>query len=196
MVTLNTLKMLESFKPQSRLTFKEIKKLSRQNSNNAVQKTIKDFLKDNILNKEKAGNVIIYSLNLNSSLTLAYLNLLNEEKIKNFQPIINNLKTSLLKKTASFILLIFGSYAKKTQKDTSDIDIAVITENKKNLIPILESFKRRELKKIDYHMFTEEEFKEMLKEEQENLGKQIYKNSIICHGYITYINLIKNERPS
>ena len=196
MVTLKTLKMLEAFKLHSRLTFREIKRLSRQKSNNAVQKAIRDFLKAGVLNKEKAGNVLLYSLNLKNSLTLAYLNLLNEEKIKYLQTITDSLKESLLKKTAFFILAVFGSYAKKTQSKNSDLDLAVITENKKDIVPILESFKRRELQKIDYHVFTEDEFKKMLREEQENLGKQIYKNSIIYYGYIQYINLIKDERPS
>ena len=195
MVTLNTLKLLEVLKLKSRLTFKEIKKLSRQKSNNAVQKAIRDFLKDGIINKENAGNVLLYSLNLKNSKTFAYLNLLNEEKIKGFS-VIDGLKTSLLKKTTLFILVVFGSYAKKTQNENSDLDLAVITENKKEITPILESFKRRELQKIDYHVFTESEFKKMLNEDQENLGKQIYKNSIVYYGYIQYIDLIKNERLS
>ena len=48
---------------------------------------------------------------------------------------------------------------KATEK--SDLDMAVIVETeqtKKEITPLLETVKRREIKPIDYHIFTRKEF--------------------------------------
>ena len=94
---------------------------------------------------------------------------------------------------------MFGSYAKGKSTEKSDLDIAVIAESeetKKEITLYLETIKRRKIKSIDYHVFTRNEFLEMLKADYENVGKQIYKNNIVYYGFIEYCNImrsIKNE---
>ena len=93
--------------------------------------------------------------------------------------------------------LIYGSRAKGNFKKGSDVDVAVIVESeyiKKEIIPLLETVKRRNIRHIDYHVFTRSEFLEMLHAEYENLGKQIYKNSIIFYGFIPYCRLIRIKK--
>jgi len=51
--------------------------------------------------------------------------------------------------------------------------------------------KRRSAIGIDYHVFTRKEFLEMLQAEQENLGKQIYRKSVIIRGRIEYYSMIR-----
>jgi len=140
------------------LTFKQIKEKTKQKSNNQVQTALKYLQEKQILNKKLIGNVALYFINL-STLTIAYLNLINELEIDK---------------------------SKATEK--SDLDIAIITQTKE-IIPSLETIKRRELIQLDYHIFTKEEFLEMLNQEEENLGKQIQKNSIIYSGFNEYIVL-------
>ncbi|MBI5398640.1 nucleotidyltransferase domain-containing protein, partial [Candidatus Woesearchaeota archaeon] len=87
--------------------------------------------------------------------------------------------------------------AKNKATEKSDLDLAVIVEsgqNKKEIAPLLETVKRREIKPIDYHIFTISEFLEMLKADIENVGKQIYKNRIIYYGFIGYCNLIRGRK--
>jgi hypothetical protein len=74
------------------------------------------------------------------------------------------------------------------------LDIAVIVDNeetKKEITPFIETIKRRELIKIDYYIFTEKEFLEMLTNEEQNVGKEIYRGSLIYYGLIQYYRLVK-----
>jgi len=184
------------------LTFKQIKEESKQKSNNIVQIALKEFKEQGLLKKELTGDVAVYSLNLNHNLTLSYLNLINDldiQKRKFPKEILSEIQKKISKSTNFFILIIFGSYAKNKATAKSDLDIAVIVESeetKKEIAPLLETVKRREIKPIDYHIFIRNEFLEMLGAESENVGKQMYKNNIIYYGFIEYCNLIgrrKNE---
>lgn len=110
-------------------------------------------------------------------------------KNQNFKIINERLKQI---KNPFFIFLVFGSYAKKTQKKGSDIDLCFITDDKKingkihqivNLLP------------LDIHLldFTVEEFQKMLKTKEDNVGQEIIKNNIILYGKENFYGLIKND---
>jgi len=202
MLTKEQLKILSVFKkglfPQ--LTFRQIKEKAKQKSNNLIQGAIKEFKRQEIIKTKKTGDVTTYSLNYDNNLTYSYLNLINDLEIaKNKllpKEILNTLQWRISRNTQLFILIVFGSYAKSKADEKSDLDIAVIIkseETKKEILPFIETLKRRELINIDYHFFTEADFIEMLNEEQENVGKQIYKNSIIYYNFISYLNMIRKE---
>ena len=182
------------------LTFKQIKEESKQKSNNIVQIALKQFKEQDLVNTKATGDVTTYSLNLNNNPTLSYLNLINDleiQKRKFPKEILSEIQKRISKQTNFFILIVFGSYAKNKATEKSDSDIAVIVESeqiKKEIAPFFETVKRREIKAVDYHIFTRSEFLEMLKAEYENIGKQIYKNSFIYYGFIEYCNLIRGRK--
>jgi len=202
MLTKQQLNILSVFKNDlfASFTFKQIKEKSRQKSNNVVQIALKEFKKQDLVKTKLTGNITTYSLNLDNNLTVSYLNIVNNLEIqtKKFpKEIISVIQKKISKQTNFFILIVFGSYAKNKAVEKSDLDIAVIVDSeqiKKEITPFLETIKRREIKPIDYHIFTSNEFLEMLKADIENIGKQIYKNNIICYGYIEYLNLIKRKK--
>jgi len=202
MLTKGQINILNVFKNNifEYLTIKQIKKESKQKSNNVVQIALCEFQKYGIIKTKKTGNVKTYCLNLDENMTISYLNLINEFDInKSKLPvnILSNIQKQVFKYTEFFILAVFGSFAKNKSSQKSDLDIAVIveTENtKKEILPYLETIKRRELISIDYHIFTRIEFLEMINTDYENLGKQIYKVNLIYYGYIQYLNLIKGEK--
>src|SRR3989338_3165140 len=201
MLTKQQLTILGVFKKDlfASLTFKQIKEESGQKSNNIVQIALKKFKEQDLVKTEITGDVTTYSLNINNNLPLSYLNLINDLEIQRRKfpkEILSEIQKRISKQTNFFILILFGSYAKNKATEKSDLDIAVIIESeqtKKEVTPLIETVKRREIKPIDYHIFTKEEFLEMLKAESENVGKQIYKNSIICYGFIEYCNLIRGR---
>jgi len=202
MLTKEQLNILSVFKKDifASLTFKQIKQDSRQKSNNLVQIALKEFQKQDVVKTKEIGDVTTYYLNLNNNLTLSYLNLINESEISKSkipQIILNNIKNRIFKHTEFFILIVFGSYAKNEATKKSDLDIALIVESeqtKKEILPFLETIKRREVVPIDYHIFTRNEFLEMLQTDSENVGKQIFKINIVYYGYIPYCNLIKAKK--
>ncbi|MBI4983717.1 nucleotidyltransferase domain-containing protein [Candidatus Woesearchaeota archaeon] len=182
------------------LTFKQIKEESKQKSNNIVQISLKKFKEHNLVKTKVTGDVTTYSLNLDNNVTLSYLNLINDlelQKRKFPKEILSEIRKRISKQTNFFILIVFGSYAKNKATEKSDLDIAVIVESeptKKEITPILETVKRREIKPIDYHIFTRSEFLDMLKADYENVGKQIYTNNLIYYGFIEYCNLIRGRK--
>ena len=182
------------------LTFKQIKEDSKQKSNNVVQIALKKFKEQNLVKTRVTGDVTTYSLNLDNNVTLSHLNLINNlevQKRKFPREILSEIQKRVSKQTNFFILIVFGSYAKNKAAEESDLDIAVIVESeqtKKEITPLLETVKRREIKPVDYHIFTRNEFLEMLKADYENVGKQIYKNQLIYYGFIEYCNLIRGRR--
>lgn len=204
MLTKEQMNILGVFKKDifTSLTFKQIKLLSKQKSNNIVQIAIKEFVKQAVIRTHEVGDVTAYSLNLNNS-TLSYLNIINESEINKSKipkRVLEDIQKRIFKQTEFFSLIVFGSYAKGQATQKSDLDIAVFVESegaKKEITPFLETIKRREVIQIDYHVFSRQEFLEMLQQDSENIGKQIFKNSIVYYGYIPYCNLIKgikNER--
>src|SRR3989338_4914461 len=65
-------------KPWKRLTFKEIKLYSKKKSESYVFSILKKFVKLKVLNEQSAGNVVLYSLNINSEKALTYAGIIAE----------------------------------------------------------------------------------------------------------------------
>lgn len=92
--------------------------------------------------------------------------------------------------------MVFGSHAEHKAGEKSDLDVALIVESpqtKKEVIPYLETVKRREITPIDAHVFTKAEFLEMLADEEANLGKEIYHKSKIYYGLAQYYLIISKS---
>lgn len=204
MLTKEQINILSVFKQDlfARFTFKDVKKLSRQKSNNVVQIALKEYQRLGIVNTVAIGDVTTYGLNLDNAVTMSYFNLINafEVKKRKLPECLETVKNGILKHTEFFVLLVFGSYAKGKATLRSDLDLALIVESeqtKKELIPSVETVRRREIIDIDYHIFTRTEFLSMLTEDFQNLGKQILKESIVYYGYVPYWELkVKHGRPN
>ncbi len=111
-------------------------------------------------------------------------------KDKNLVVMLDSLKNEL--KTRCFVLLLFGSYAKKKQTKDSDIDIMFIVSDGKE-----ESFEKNvdrvlSVLPLPIHalVFSEEQFNQMLYSKEPNVGKEAYKNNIILHGIETFYEMI------
>jgi len=88
-----------------------------------------------------------------------------------------------------FIVLVFGSFAKKTNTARSDIDICIISDNKGKIKELISKLRLLPLK-LEIHEFTTEEFESMLKQKSPNIANEIIKNNIILYGAENYYNLI------
>jgi predicted nucleotidyltransferase len=180
-------------------TFKQLKDKSGLNSNNMLQIALGKFEKLNIITIRKVGDINLYKLNLHNSLTLSFLNLVNEQVKKEIMPsgiklIMEEIQFKISKVTVFFILGVFGSFSKKKATNKSDLDVVILVDDesqRKEIIPLIETVKRRELINIDYHIMLLDEFSEMLSADYENLSKQIRKSNLITYGYLNYISIIK-----
>ena len=142
-------------------------------------RTVKQ-MKD-ILKIEEIGKAKTVKLNLTNPIIKSYLTIASEEEKKQYlkkQPIISKIAGEIQTKD---VVALFGSYANNTQTGPSDVDLLIINKDGKKSV----SFSRYELlfkKKINPIFITKSEFKQMLKEKEENVGKQVLNNHIILNN--------------
>jgi predicted nucleotidyltransferase len=139
------------------------------------------------------GKAKIVSLKKDNTIITSYLTISSEEEKNIFlkkQPLLNKIHSEL--KTEETVIL-FGSYAKGNEKKDSDIDILIINNSGNKTI----SFSKYEQifkKKINPIFITWKEFKQMLLETQENLGKQVLKGNIILKNPEKFWKSVINEQ--
>jgi len=137
---------------------------------------MKDLVKMQVIGQSK-----VVSINANNPAIKSYLTVSSDEEKKDFLK-----KQSLIKKLVSELrtndtIVLFGSYAKRNESESSDIDLLIINKKgDKNL-----SFSKYETifkKKINPLFITKSEFTQMLKDKDENVGKQALKDHIILNN--------------
>jgi len=144
----------------------------------------------NLFNITQKGNIKLVSLNLKDNITKNYLILAERKETESFtkkQPQFKVMKDEL--PTGDFSLILFGSRAEGRGREKSDIDLSIINKDgKKNI-----NFSKFELLfkvEINPIYLSNKEFKQMLKEEEQNLAKEIIKKHIILYGEEYFWNLI------
>ena len=112
-------------------------------------------------------------------------------KDKNLAVMLNNFKDAL--KSKWYILLLFGSYAKKTQTKNSDIDVMLIVPDGKEDLCEKDADRAARSLPLQIHIlvFSESQFLEMLQTKQSNVGQEALKNNIILYGGQIYLQLLE-----
>ena len=137
-------------------------------------------LKD-LLTSEVVGQTKLITINKEKDTIIAHLTIASDEEKQEFlksQVQINQLSKEI---NTNDVVLLFGSYAKGTQTKNSDIDLLIINTKGDRTV----SFSKYELifnKKINPIFITKKEFKLMLSDKEENVGKQALKNHIILNN--------------
>lgn len=188
--------IIETFmrNPWESLTFKQVKDISKNKSDNYIHRTLKKFVKENVLKEKRIGNVVLYSINLNvDTLNLIGFVAEHKTKIKSYLPF-NGIQKIIGKiKTSFYIFIVTGSYAKNKQKKGSDMDVVVICDNKENPERILSQIRLEAetmIPEIHAYAFTESQFYEMLINKEENYGKETVRNALIITGAKQYYDIL------
>lgn len=168
-----------SLSPGSRFLRKELKEKTKMNNIN-LDNALKILLNSNIILKEKR----IIALNFENILTKQIINLVSRQYRELKELPLNAYFSicdiiSLLIKYKKIDVYLFGSYAKLIFKETSDIDLAVISdsltkEQKKEINKLATRIKERYSKDIEVHYFG----RNFYKNRKDPLVKDILKNSI------------------
>jgi len=111
-------------------------------------------------------------------------------KDKNLAVMLNDFKNAL--KSKCYMLLIFGSYAKKTQTKNSDIDLMFIVPDGKEELFEKDVHRAAKSLPLPIHelVFSEKQFLEMVDAKKSNVGQEALKNNIILYGIETYYEMI------
>jgi predicted nucleotidyltransferase len=129
-----------------KLSQREISKLLNV-SPTAIAKSLKKLLKMNFVNIEKTKTINFISLNRDKSLVVE---LKRAENLKDIY--LSGLSDYLGEQLAGSTIILFGSYSKGEDTNTSDIDIAVIERKEKSLQ--LETYEKKLNKKININFYN------------------------------------------
>jgi predicted nucleotidyltransferase len=197
MVTDKQLKLFEVFakKPFAEHTRKEVKKESKEKSNNALALAINLLKKEEVITEKIIGRSGLLTLNLNNDLTFYYIAICNNNMIStNVKSALESLKKEISEETPFYSVAIFGSYAVGEQKKGSDLDIAVFIDNEtlqKKIEALANSAKLKSNLEMDVHIIPKSEMTEMLTNNEENLGKQIARKHLAVHNHRIFYEIIK-----
>ena len=155
---------------------------------------LKKFVNDNMLKEEKAGNVVIYSLN-SSAKALSNAGIVSEYLAWNKKTFPYQQLESMIEKlpTGFFIFLVTGSYASGKQTKKSDLDIVIICDDAfepKKIYAELKHYAETSIPPVHLYAFKRSEFLKMLLDKEANYGKEIAKNALILNGGTEYFRII------
>jgi predicted nucleotidyltransferase len=167
-----------SISPGSKFRRNEIKEKTKLN-NVPLDEALLKLVKSDIIKKERK----FYSINFENSYSKLIIEIISKQyKFLKEIPLdvyflITDLisESKLLRKTEIYL---FGSYSKLIYKDTSDIDIAILTDSnfdKKSVNKIIQKLEKRYSKNIEIHLFEKSKF---YKNKKDPLIKDILKNGI------------------
>ncbi|MBU3906907.1 MAG: nucleotidyltransferase domain-containing protein [Nanoarchaeota archaeon] len=160
--------------PEREFHIREMAKLLKK-SPTTISKEVKKYEKRSILKYEKKLNHLLFKVNTENpefkKLKTDYnLSLINKSGIVDF-----------LNKEFNYpsVIVLFGSFAKAENNKNSDIDIMIITPNKKERD--LSEFERKIGHKIQLHLYSNKEINIMKEKNKELLNNLI--NGLILSGY-------------
>lgn len=174
--------------PGKAVSKKEIRDLTKI-GNKVINKFIDILKKFDIVTSSKIGKTNYYKINMNSQFAEKIIDIIKLEK-----KILNNPDFKSINILREFVyemtninfnnvirIILFGSYAKRTYNSESDIDVAIILENKDNddeliIAETIEKLRKRFKKEIQLHYYTSKEFKELGKKSK--LVQEIMKDGI------------------
>lgn len=137
----------------------------------------------------KKGNIRLVSLNFEDRITKNYLIIAERKERDRFlkdQPMFDALVKDIPK--GEYSLVLFGSRAEGANRPKSDVDLCIINKDGRRDV----RFSKIELiyqLEVNPFYFTAKEFKQMLKDKEHNVGKEILKKHIILHGEEYFWNL-------
>ena len=187
-------KVLDVFVSNPTITylFTDVKEYIESKSESYTYNSLKSFVKEGILTKDKRGGVTIYKI-ADSPKAISFLSIAAEYKAWNRNGIpIDNIIEIIKKARINFLtLLITGSYVKGKQTAKSDLDVVLIVPNDvKKVTARLKQFCELSIPEIHLYVFTDDEFKQMLLDEKHNYGKEIVKNNLVFFGAEAYYKIM------
>lgn len=159
-----------------------------------IHTAIKRLINKNLLKSRKIGKSIQIGFNNKLGKKTLEVEFERREEIlknKNLRLMLDSIKKDI--STSNFILLLFGSYAKKNETKNSDIDLIFIVSDEKIETKILDSISILPLK-IHPLVFTEKQFVDMKNSHKLNVVKEAIRNNIILHGIEQYYELLNDDR--
>ena len=189
--TIEILKLLIN-KKEDRLSIRKISQIRKINYKSAYN-ALMALGKEKIASLQKTGNTTICTFNNNFN-TLVF-----EAEYERRKELLKNNNIAVMHDSFKglhsklHILLVFGSYAKKTQTKHSDIDLMFIVPDsaEERMEKEIQSIADTLPLKIHINIFKETDFRAMKNSKEITVGSEAIKNNIILHGIESYYEMIQ-----
>ncbi len=162
-----------------------------------VYKNIMRLIDEGSLKRVKKGNTSLCSLNLKSDRTRLMLAMVSQEtkdkyssNKKLISKLINELIESLKSKADLRMVVLFGSYAKGTEREDSDVDVLLIVDKEDVVHREIGTLEMKYGKNINPVIVTEEMFVKMLREEKQSVAREVLLDGIVFFGFEKYWMLV------
>jgi hypothetical protein len=181
--------------PWRGFTFREVKELSGKKSGSYVYNSLKRLSGQGILLEKRAGNVVLYSLNIPSMKTQVFAGFVSEYIAwsRKDMPYDDIGKMASGIPAGFHMLIITGSYARGKQKRDSDIDAVIICDDSAEPGKIYSELRHEcemSIPRIHLYVFRRSEFLAMLLDKKANYGKEIAHNNLLLSGGRYYYGII------
>lgn len=176
--------VLQAFFPKGKeITIKDIMKKSNY-SYEPVYRTLQSLVKGKIVNARNFGKTLVYDLNFSKTEAKIAFYHYTIKRAKDFFK--NNFAISSalseIPEEKTEIIIIFGSYAKGTQRKESDIDVIAVSQDIEGLKQIFYSLKRSHNKDFAPVILQKSEFAKIKKENKE-FWQDLVEYGIIFKGH-------------
>jgi len=188
----NEVKIVELFRKELFLkaSIRELMKKINSKSYQRVYEAVERLMEKKILLAKKIGNTKLISLNFSHE-TILLLSFFDE---KEGNRIPNYLRILDIKEISDYLILVTGSYVSGKFNKKSDLDLVVIVPDKEDIVAIQKLIENKTLlfvPSVHLYVFRKKDFMEMLKNKEQNYGKEIVKNKIILKNAQIFYELIK-----
>ena len=175
---------------KNRFTIRELSKQIKADYKIA-HTAVNRLIKKGLLKTEKIGSSIQIEFNRRLTKDVFEVEFERREEIlknKNLKIMFDSVKDNL--QNINFILLLFGSYAKKKENEKSDIDLMFIVPDLSVEKKIEQTISLLPLK-IHLLVFNKKQFRGMKDSKELNVVKEAISNNVILYGIEQYYELIK-----
>lgn len=175
--------------PGKAISRKDIQRFTKT-GNKSLVKFLLILEKFDMIIMNRIGKIFYYKLNMANPFVEHILEIIYSEKknLNNIDLFVMNMLREFSYEMTNinldniFKIILFGSYAKRTYSDSSDIDLAIILKKKNPgddllITEMTGRISERFRKNIQLHYFTSEEFDEQKK--KEGLAREIFKDGIV-----------------
>lgn len=190
----NNLKVLKLFVDNKEKSF-TIKKAAEALKINykIVYGEITKLEKEELIKIAKHGNAKVCVFNYKYHSKIVEIEEIRKQELfknKDIKLIYSRIKEA---KSPFYCLVLFGSYANKTNQKGSDIDLCLIADNEK-INKEVQSMLSITPMNIHLQDFSSEHFLLMLKSREVTVGNEIVKKNVILHGIENFYEMVNNVK--
>lgn len=190
----NNLKVLKLFvdNKDKQFTIKKVSETLKINYK-IVYEEIGKLEREDLIKITRYGNAKVCSFNYKYHSKIVEIEEIRKNELfknKDIKLIYTRLKEV---KSPFYCLILFGSYANKTNKKGSDIDLCLVTDN---IEVNNEAQSILNITPLNVHLqdFSSKHFLMMLKSKEFNVGNEILKNNIVLYGIESFYEMMNNVK--